>query len=97
MHPVLCSLHNSIPLYVVDTYGFSKAAEAYGINPLSSKTYQIISRFGLLDNYCNVHKPSSIATPTGVASKILNFDDGKCAQKAKLMLEAYNDMMTNIK
>lgn len=96
MHPVLCSLHNSIPLYVVDTYGFSKAEEAYGINPLSSKTYQIISRFGLLDNYCNVHKPSSIATPTDVASKILNFDDGKCAQKAKLMLEAYNDMMTNI-
>lgn len=96
MHPVLCSLHNSIPLYVVDTYGFSKAEEAYGITPLSSKTYQIISRFGLLDNYCNVHKPSSIATPTDVASKILNFDDGKCAQKAKLMLEAYNDMMTNI-
>lgn len=96
MHPVLCSLHNSIPLYVVDTYGFSKAAEAYGINPLSSKTYQIINRFELMDNYCNINQPSSVASPIEVVSLLLCFDKVKCSDKASQMLGGYNDMMNMI-
>ena len=96
MHPVLCSLHNSIPLYVIDTYGFAKKGETYGINPLSSKTYQIISRFGLLDNYCNVNLPSSIATPVEVVSSVLGFNKDKCTLKANQMLRDYNSMMNNI-
>ena len=96
MHPVLCSLHNSIPLYVIDTYGFTKKREPYGINPLSSKTYQIISRFGLLDNYCNVNLPSSIATPVEVVSSVLGFNKEMCTLKANQMLGDYNNMMNNI-
>lgn len=96
MHPVLCSLHNSIPLYVIDTYGFCKKGEPYGINPLSSKTYQIINRFGLMDNYCNVNLHSSIASPTEVVSRLLTFDKVKCAKKASQMLDDYNNMMNNI-
>lgn len=96
MHPVLCSLHNSIPLYVVDTYGFSKKGEKFGINPLSSKTYQIINRFGFLDNYCNINKKSSLASPAEVVSKILTFDKAKCTEMANKMLDSYNTMMNNI-
>ena len=57
--------------------------EPYGINPLSSKTYQIISRFGLLDNYCNVNLPSSIATPVEVVSSVLGFNKRNVYSKSK--------------
>lgn len=96
MHPVLCALHNTIPLYVVDTYGFSKKGEKYGINPLSSKTYQIINRFGLLNNYCNINNPSSLASPVDVVAKVLAFDKAQCTQIASNMLYDYNTMMNNI-
>lgn len=93
MHPVLVSLHNSVPLYVVDTYGFAMKGEKYGINPLSSKTYQIIKRFELLNNYCNIHDTSSIATPKEVVNNIIDFEKFKCETKAKILLDEYNRMM----
>lgn len=96
MHPVLCALHNSIPLYVVDTYGFKNKRETYGINPLSSKTYQIINRFELLSNYSNVNQPSTIATPAEVVSLLLNFDKDKCTNKARQLLEEYNNMINSL-
>lgn len=96
MHPVLCSLHNSVPLYAIDTYGFKDARELYGINPMSSKTYQIINRFGLLDNYCNINCSSSIASPPEVVSRVLNFNYEKCSKTASMMLADYNDMMDNL-
>lgn len=96
MHPILCSLHNSIPFYAVDTYGFAKRGIQYGINPMSSKTYQIIDQFGFLDNYCNINDISSLASPKDVVFKILNFDKFKCIQKANSMLIDYNKMMSNI-
>lgn len=96
MHPILCSLHNSVPFYCIDTYGFKQSQESYGINPLSSKSFQIINRFNYLNNYCNVNEPSSIDSPAKVVSNILNFDKEKCSLKANQMLEEYNNMMNNI-
>lgn len=96
MHPVLCSLHNLIPLYVVDTYGFKMKGETYGINPLSSKTYQIMSRFGLLDHYCNVNLSSTVVKPAEVVTKLLDFDKDKCAMIDAQLLEEYNEMMRKI-
>ena len=60
------------------------------------ETYQIISRFGLLDNYCNVNLPSSIATPVEVVSSVLGFNKEMCTLKANQMLGDYNNMMNNI-
>lgn len=96
MHPVLCALHNSIPLYVVDTYGFKKKGESYGINPLSSKTYQIINRFGFMDNYSNVNLPETVASPSDVVTRVLSFDRDKCAKEASKMFDEYNEMMKEI-
>lgn len=96
MHPVLCSLHNSIPLYVVDTYGFAEKKNQFGINPLSSKTYQVMERFNLLSHYCNVNSQSSISTPQQVVSKVLNFDREVCFKTATILLNEYNHMMSNI-
>ena len=67
--------------------------EKYGINPLSSKTYQIIKRFELLNNYCNIHDTSSIATPKEVVNNIIDFEKFKCETKAKILLDEYNRMM----
>lgn len=96
MHPVICSLHNSVPVYAVDTYGFPKKMEKYGINPMSSKTYQIIDRFGLLDNYCNINEVSTIASPKDIVSKVIEFNKARCTYKSMEMLNDYNDMMNKI-
>ena len=96
MHPILCSLHNSVPVYAIDTYGFKSNRQEYGINPLSSKTYQIISRYNLLANYCNINKKSSLSSPSEVVDKILSFDKEKCTIKSLNMLKSYNAMMSNI-
>lgn len=96
MHPVLVSLHNSTPVYVVDTYGFKDRKNEYGINTESSKTFQIINRFGLLDNYYNVNSSSAIEKPCMVVSKIMSFDKMKCQKNAAIMYDEYKRMMIDI-
>lgn len=96
MHPILCALHNSVPIYSIDTYGFGKKSGIYGIDPLSSKIYQIINRFGFMDNYCNVKDVSSILNPFDLVGRVLHFDKIRCAQHANELLLEYNTMMNNI-
>lgn len=96
MHPVLVSLHNAVPVYVLDTYGFKSSNSTYGIDLESSKTYQIMSRFGLLDYYSNVHALSKLDKPEVVVNKVLAFDKSYCSQKAAMMLEDYKVMMKTI-
>ena len=96
MHPALVSLHNAVPVYVLDTYGFKSSDSKYGIDFESSKTYQIMSRFSLLDYYSNVHALSKLDKPEVVADKLLSFDKPHCALKAAVMLDYYKKMMKTI-
>lgn len=93
MHPVLVSLHNSVPVYVFDKYGFKNFGN---FDVKSSKTFQIMNRFGLKSNYYNVISHSNFPTPDEVLNSILTFDIKKCTKNASTRLEEYNVMMNNI-
>lgn len=93
MHPVLVSLHNSVPVYAFDKYGFKKNRK---FDEKSSKTYQIMKRFDLCHNYYNKLTLKDFPTPTDVASAILSFNRDKCRHFADLMLDQYKEMMKEI-
>ena len=94
MHPILVSLHNSVPFFAFDTYGFKKGNS---LDEESSKTYQIIMRFGFLNNYYHKFKYRVLPKPQFVFNKIMNFDKEQCAIKAKECYHEYVDMMDKIR
>lgn len=96
MHPILVALHNSTPLFAIDTYGFKSKGEKYGIDPESSKTYQIINRFDLMENYWNINSPVKINEPKYIVDKILNFNKTKCSANALIMYNEYKTMLNEI-
>lgn len=96
MHPILVALHNSIPVYAIDTYGFPLKKGEFGIDPESSKTYQIIRQFDLLQNYWNINSKLKISQPTDIASRILSFDKEQCAYNALKMYQNYKQMLNEI-
>lgn len=93
MHPVLVSLHNSVPVYVFDKYGFKKNGK---FDEKSSKTYQILKRFELESNYYNSLSHSTFPSPKKVCESILMFDRDKCSMYANVRLEEYKEMMAKI-
>ena len=92
MHPVLVSLHNAVPVFVFDTYGFKTAGR---LDEKSSKTFQIMSRFGLLDNYYN-RLYNEFPTPECVFNAIMSFDSKSVKETAAEMHNEYLTMMNYI-
>lgn len=93
MHPVLVSLHNSVPVFPLDLYGFKENGK---FNTDSSKTFQVIKRFGLLGNYYNIKGEESLPSPEYVFNGIMNFDKEKCLKQSEIMLNEYENMMKTI-
>ena len=93
MHPVLVSLHNAVPVFVFDKYGFTLKGL---FDESSSKTYQIMNRFNLLDNYYNAKQTFKLPNPKIVFDRIVFFDKECCRSTAIALLKKYNEMMTNI-
>lgn len=93
MHPVLVSLHNAVPVFVFDKYGFISDGL---FDESSSKTYQIMNRFNLLDNYYNGKQSVSLPSVEYVFEKISKFDKISCENTANTLLKKYNQMMTDI-
>lgn len=93
MHPILVSLHNSIPVYAFDNYGFKRNGK---FDQMSSKTYQIMERFELISNYYNSLYHSKFPSPSMVLDSILSFDHENCSTHAKERLVEYNEMMKKI-
>lgn len=92
MHPVLVALHNSLPVFAFDTYGFRRN---FKFDISSSKTYQILKRFSLLDNYYNPLY-NSIPSPKYVVEKLISTDQSYIAKIANELLIEYNAMMSYI-
>lgn len=91
MHPIVVSLHNATPFFCFDNYGvvwFRLFRQAK-----SSKIYDIISRFGLLENRASL---GCHVQAKDVVDKILNFDKDKCRIEANKRLDEYNHMMNTI-
>ncbi len=93
MHPIIVALHNSVPVFSIDTYGFVKK------NKLiyeSSKIFHIMKKFNLLENYYNIKSNLPIPSPEFIINKIINFDKINCSKMSKLMYNEYIKMMNNI-
>lgn len=93
MHPILVSLHNSVPIFVFDNYGFKSKGD---FDKTSSKTYQIISRFSFESNYYNKLYNRLFPTPQDVIGCVLSFDKNKCKGMAEVMYENYKKMIDEI-
>lgn len=96
MHPIVVCLHNATPCFCFDTYGVLKYARMYCDEP-SSKIYDIMSNFSLLQNRCNAYSRFwKCPTPREVVDKILSFDVQKCLDNSQRKLKEYKQMMNDI-
>lgn len=95
MHPIIVALHNGVPCYSIDNY---IRYDCFGRPQVdsSSKILDILSTFGLSDNYT----PHLSSHTQGIAHKIHNaivtFPHERTLAKAKSMHEAYVAMMDNL-
>lgn len=95
MHPIVIALHNAVPFFAFDSYGIVRFRRF--ANEKSSKTYDILSRAGFLENYRSIlGKRHIIPSPEHVINKIFSFDSEKCKQFSQTQLGSYNAMMQKI-
>lgn len=92
MHPIVVSLHNSVPFFCFDQYGANVVVIPRvwtRFVPKSSKIYDILGKAGFLDNTC-FYKDIKSITPEYVVNRFLAFDHNKCNLFAKNMQDNYN-------
>ncbi len=89
MHPILVALHNSIPVFSFDTYGFKNL---FKFDTKSSKVYQILKDFDLLDAYYNP-KYNQLPEPQYILDRMLSMDLAKIRSHADFYLMKYKNMM----
>lgn len=89
MHPVLVALHNAVPVYVFDTYGFK---HNFKFDYTSSKTFQILKRFNL---ECNYYNPlyNTLPSPDKVFESIITTNSCSIKNRAQQLLSEYQNMM----
>ena len=95
MHPIVVSLHNSVPFFCLDQYG-TRTFNVF-VNQRSSKIYDILERAEMLDNritLAGIHK--SLPDIKKIMNLIESFDRERCLAFSKRQLLAYNKMMENI-
>ena len=93
MHPILVALHNAVPCYSFDKYGFLSGGQViYN----SSKIYHILSTYNLLSNYKNIVNVDSLPSPLEILNAIINFDTNSCRDISNRKYEEYYKMMNKI-
>ena len=92
MHPILVSLHNAVPVFAFDTYGFKIKGE---LDPKSSKTFQILKHFNLLKNYYN-KSYNDLPSPHYVVDTILSCDRSKISNVSSFLYEEYDSTMKKL-
>lgn len=95
MHPIVVSLHNSVPFFCLDQYG-TRTFNIF-VNQKSSKIYDILERAEMLDNritLAGIHK--SLPDVKKIMDIIESFDRERCLAFSKRQLLAYNKMMESI-
>lgn len=99
MHPIVVSIHNSIPFFVFDEYGIISRT-CFGFikkhNLESSKTYGIVEKAGLLDYYYSYHQGKPLPQAKTVVERLLSFDKKKCSQFAARYQKYYEQSMDSI-
>lgn len=96
MHPIVVALHNSVPCFCFDTYGVLKLARCICVEK-SSKIFDIMSRFDLLDNRINAYSRFwKVPTVDYVLDKVQSFNKEICNKHALAYYQKYEIMMTDI-
>lgn len=98
MHPIVVSLHNSVPFFCFDQYGTRKVIIPRLLSkyiPESSKVYDILDKSGFLGNMCSYESIHEIS-PEIVVERFLTFDKEKCTRFADKMQNAYDIAMKEI-
>lgn len=97
MHPIVVALHNSIPFFSFDEYGFFKT---YFFNHFkkyiatSSKTFQLLDKAGLKEYYYSYNNPKTkLPSISTIINQIKNFPISRCTQFAKNSENNYLDAM----
>jgi hypothetical protein len=99
MHPIVVSLHNSVPFYSFDEYGLVKFGIISRWFPSkkdiykSSKTYSILQRADLLDNYYSTKATKKLPALHIVFDRLMQFDTKKCEMFAQSQSMKYHEAM----
>ena len=96
MHPVIVSIHNSVPFFSFDNYG-TKHLNGIITSDVSSKIRHILNKAGLGRQRVS-SLPLGFRPPTAqdVMMRILTFDRDRCSAFAENYLKDYDVMMKDI-
>lgn len=95
MHPIVSCIHNAVPFYSFDNYGF--LSWKLFSNPKSSKIYDVLRQTGMIESRTGVVGPlRSYPDPGEVMRRLATFDRPACEAAAAVMKERYDAMMNTI-
>lgn len=93
MHPIVVSLHNAVPFFSFDNYGFA-VGNSKRLDLRSSKIFDIVRRCGFEKNYQNiVRRDRDFIQPEVVLKRLLCFDREKCNRMGRERFEKYETFM----
>ena len=98
MHPIVVSLHNSVPFFCFDQYGTKKVIipRVYSkFIPESSKIYDILQKADFTSNMCFYSHINDVS-PEYVVERFLSFDKEKCSAVAQNRYESYSNGMDTL-
>lgn len=103
MHPIVVCLHNSIPFFCFDEYGTSrknKLSTNFKFKLDSSKTYDIIEKADLLEDYYSYKTEQPIPNISNVVDSIFTFNKERALnfseQRQNLYEESMNFIMNSL-
>ena len=91
MHPIIVSIHNLVPFFSIDQHGKNLVSKF----DKSSKVYDLLSRYNLLDYRIRAKKYKCIE-PEYIIKKIETFDLSRLFKISEILQESYNKMMENL-
>lgn len=95
MHPIVVSLHNSVPCFSFDNYGLVRLR--YFVNEKSSKIYHILKEFDLLGNRVSCKGNKSVSISANRVLELLDsYDKHHVMKMGKEFHVRYEEMMCNI-
>lgn len=95
MHPIVCCIHNAVPFYSFDNYGY--LSWKLFSNVRSSKIYDLLETTDMLDKRSGVvARFPSYPAPEAVLRTLIEFDRSGCERAAAAMQVRYDDMMRAI-
>lgn len=101
MHPIVVCLHNNVPFFSFDEYGF-KERKLFFLRKKyirsSSKTFLILEEAGLLNNIFSYQAGGPLPQYELVIDAVMNFDIKKCQQfsltKREQFVQGINNLIT---